>query len=129
MASIATEASTARCITDASTLNDIDDEDLPFLRSVVRPDEFLDIGLKVFYTEGEQAKVSTRTLNKHFVSHYGCLPVICAMLWETQRTTIPHARVQLFLMAFHHLKVSPTEMQAEDLPKMGEVFSEEDPTS
>jgi hypothetical protein len=75
-------------------------------------------------------------MNKHFVSHYGCLPVVCAMLWETQRTTIPHARgknsklePKLFLMAFHHLKVYPTEMQTEDLPKMGEVFSEEDPTS
>jgi hypothetical protein len=58
------------------------------------------------------------------------------MLWETQRTTIPHARVKniklepkFFLMAFHHLKVYPTEMQAEDIPKMDEVFSEEDPTS
>jgi hypothetical protein len=46
MASIATEASTTRFITDASKLDDIDDEDLPFLLSVVTPDEFLDMGWK-----------------------------------------------------------------------------------
>jgi hypothetical protein len=114
------KSSTADLITEATELSS-DGEDLLLVRSVVTADEFLDMGLEVFFQEGKNDKVSLTTKNECFVAHYRCLPVVCAMLWEDLQTTqVPRARVKgsnlqpkLLLMTLHHLKVYPTEKQAE----------------
>lgn len=80
----------------------------------------MEMGLGNFF-EASQLKVAIKTNIERFVAHFGCLPVNCAMIWEDlQRTKTTRARVKRrkaipmhFLMMLHHLKVYPTELQAE----------------
>lgn len=103
-----------------STYLSSEDEAGHSVRSILTADEFMDLGLSVFFQE-DKRNVSAKTNVDRFNSYYGCLPILCAMLWEDlQRTNTRRARVKqsklvpkYFLMALHHLKVYPTEMQAE----------------
>jgi hypothetical protein len=82
--------------------------------------EFLEIGLKVFFTE-ERIKTfrSYKSQVDNFKEYFGCTPLIAAKLWEDlQRTSIPEAKLdpdhlepKHFLMALHHLQKYPTDKE------------------
>jgi hypothetical protein len=105
----------------ASSLEESSDDSLERIHSVLTADEFLQLGLRKFFEEKQLTRVSAQANNDRFVAHFGCLPRVLAMIWEDlQRTTVPHAKVkkrklnaEMFLAAFHHSKVYPTELQAE----------------
>jgi hypothetical protein len=89
--------------------------------SIVTADELVELGLGIFFDVEQQRIVKKSTNLDRFVAHYGCLPLMCAILWEDlQNTQVPRARVKrsnavprYFLMSLHHLKVYPTELQGE----------------
>jgi hypothetical protein len=88
------------------------------------PDEFLKIGLRlVGYTKRRIRRSKKRSNVERFLGHFGSIPCICASIWEDLQTTqveearVPKERlnVQHFLMAMHHLKRYPTEVEREAL--------------
>jgi DDE superfamily endonuclease len=96
------------------------------VRSVLTAAEFLELGISVWYTKGRLRCLRTKKSKiGRFKSYYGCLPSICAQLWEDlQRTKVEQARLdkdddpdyinpKYFLMALHTLKKYPTDYERE----------------
>lgn len=95
------------------------------VNSVVTADEFLQMGLSIWYTPGR-----LRTLRKkmtkiaRFKVYYGLRPNLCATIWEDlQRTDVQEAKIdgnnpdylnpKYFLMALNTLKRYPTDTERE----------------
>ncbi|MEL7338863.1 MAG: transposase family protein [Bacteroidota bacterium] len=96
--------------TDSSSDHDI-------VLSLLTTDEFLELGLSVWYTDDRVATFNYERRVKSFVDFYGCKPKLVATLWEDlQRTDVNEARLaenrlvpKNFLMALHTLKKYPTD--------------------
>ena len=97
-----------------------DDVDAYGVKSILTADEFLELGLSVWYTpERIQSTLRSKaTKLDRFNDYYGCRPLVVATLWEDlQRTKIEEARLddadelnpKHFLMALHTLKCYPTD--------------------
>jgi hypothetical protein len=91
---------------------------------ILTADEFLKIGLQLVGYKKRRIRRAKKRLNaERFLGHYGSIPCICAMIWEDLQTTeveeapIPaeHLKVEYFLMAMHHLKRYPTEVEREGM--------------
>jgi hypothetical protein len=94
------------------------------LTSILTADEFLKIGLQlVGYKKRRIRRAKKRSNVERFLGHYGSIPCIYAMIWEVLQTTevkearVPaeHLKVEYFLMAMHHLKRYPTEVEQEGI--------------
>jgi hypothetical protein len=86
--------------------------------------ELLKIGLiLVGFRSCRIRRAKTTTNMKQFKSFFGSSPGVVAMIWEDlQKTRINEARVppqdrkiKYFLMAIHHLKRYPTEIEREGM--------------
>ena len=79
--------------------------------------------LLVNYTRQRIKRAKTKRNNERFAGHYGASPAIVAKIWEDLQTTaIEGARVHPndldiddFLMAMHHLKRYPTDLEREPI--------------
>ena len=99
---------TAATVSTGSTNEDTDDQEP--VASVVTANEFLELGLNKFFDGDQLRNVKKKDNLDRFVAQYGCLPRVCAMLWEDlQRTRVPRARLKRsktisdhFLMTLHH---------------------------
>ena len=85
-------------------------------------DEILEIGLLLLKYAPKRIRRAKRTTNKHrFKVHFGVPPDVAALVFSDLQTTTtfdallpPSSRnVNHFLMALHHLKIYPTEIQRE----------------
>jgi hypothetical protein len=101
-----------------------DDDDNHGVTSILTPSELLKIGLNlVGFTRRRIRRAKTTTNMKRFKSFFGSSPGVIAMIWEDlQKTRINEARVppqdrkiKYFLMAMHHLKRYPTEIEREGM--------------
>ena len=101
-----------------------DDDVEPAVQSVLTANEFLELGLSVWYTPGRLRTLRTRKSRiARFKEYYGCRPSLCAELWEDlQCTKVAEARLdndpdhlnpRHFLMALHTLKRYPTDNERE----------------
>ena len=91
---------------------------------VITADEMLKKGLLLVNYSNRRIQRAKRKRNiERFVGHFGSEPVVLAQIFEDlQRTDIPEARVppedarlDRFLMAMHHLKRYPTELEREPI--------------
>ena len=91
------------------------------VKVIVSPNEFMRIGLQVFYKE-RRIKCAKKSTNvKRFCKHFGVTPIIAAHVWEDlQTTSVAEAMVPLeklkpkyFLMALNHLCKYPMEDEQE----------------
>lgn len=91
---------------------------------IYTPKEFLEHGLKlVGFSKKRIKRAKPKRNNTRFKGFFGVKPYVAAKVWEDIQTTdIPEAKVnedQLdrdhFLMALHHLKRYPTELEREPL--------------
>ena len=80
------------------------------------------IGLKLMgYTTRRIRRAKKKFNLDRFGGHFGCSPQVCATIWEDlQATAVEAARVEAkdlsvkhFLMALHHLKRYPTQIERE----------------
>jgi hypothetical protein len=101
-----------------------DDDDNHGVTSILTPSELLKIGLNlVGFTRRRIRRAKTTTNMKRFKSFFGSSPAVIAMIWEDlQKTRINEARVppqdrkiKYILMAMHHLKCYPTEIEREGM--------------
>jgi hypothetical protein len=85
-------------------------------------EEILLSGLRLIgFTEGRISRAKPTTNIERFKAHFGSIPTVVALLWQDlQVTEIKKARVppskrnfSHFLMALHHLKRYPTELERE----------------
>lgn len=108
---------------------DDNDDDLTRVPSIVMPNEFLALGLSVFY-RATRIRRSSKIMNvARFKKCFGIKPVACSTVWEDLQTTtnddldnwgtplLPvkgnKLQPRYFLMALHHLKRYPTEVERE----------------
>lgn len=122
---IATSTADTSCtgsINDVSSFCPSSGDESERIHSVITVDEFLEMGLAIHFNNPKRLEKRSRASKlESFVSYYGCSPLICASLWELLQTTkTPRAKVskknakpRYFLMTLHHLRVYPTEKQAE----------------
>jgi hypothetical protein len=91
---------------------------------VYTPDEILRKGLRLVNYSKKRIRRAKKVRNiERFKGHYGSEPVVVAQIFEDlQRTDIPEAylppsdaKINLFLMAMHHLKRYPTELEREPI--------------
>ena len=91
---------------------------------IYTPDEVLHIGLKwVGFTSHRIERASAATNIYRFRAHFGADPKVVAVIFEEFQTTdyadarVPSgsANIKHFLMALHHLKVYPREVEREAL--------------
>jgi len=91
---------------------------------VYTPDEILQKGLRLLNYSRRRIRRAKKARNiERFKGHYGSEPVVVAQIFEDlQRTDIPeaylppsNARLDRFLMAMHHLKRYPTELEREPI--------------
>lgn len=105
---------------------DEDEEDHSDIGSVMvlTADEIMKHGLKlVKYTRRRIKRAKTIRNIERFKGHFGSQPVVVAQIWEDLQTTqvvearVPPVDLHLdhFLMAMHHLKRYPTELEREPL--------------
>jgi hypothetical protein len=103
---------------DVSTDDDEDDEEL----LVYTANKILKIGLLlVGFRRRRIRRAKKKTNVERFRGHFGSNPNVCAQIFEDLQTTnVEEARVppvsrnvQYFLMAMHHLKRYPTEVERE----------------
>ena len=89
---------------------------------VFAPSEFMDVGLRlVNYTTRRIKRAKTKRNIERFIGHFGASPATVAKIWEDlQTTSIDEARVppsmlnmDHYLMALHHLKRYPTDLERE----------------
>jgi hypothetical protein len=71
---------TAPTISTGIANEDTDDEEP--VESIVTADEFLELGLGIFFDVEQLRNVKKSTNLDRFVAHYGCVPRVCAMLWK-----------------------------------------------
>jgi hypothetical protein len=106
-----------------------EDNDEIEVASIVMPDEFLLTGLSVFYSGNQLGRSSKATNIDRFKKLFGVKPFVCSTIWEDLQThsnpgldnrgtpLLPVVGRKLnpkhFLMALHHLKRYPTEMERE----------------
>jgi hypothetical protein len=106
-----------------------EDDDLSRVTSIVMPSEFMEMGLAVFYKPHRILQSSKATNIERFKKHFGVKPFVCSTIWEDLQTSTspdldnqgtPLLPVQgnklkprHFLMALHHLKRYPTELERE----------------
>jgi hypothetical protein len=106
---------------DDATISSGENEDDIGLRYIMTIDELMMIGLPIFYDQRRIQRASNATNAKRFSNIFGSSAKICIIIWEDLQTTIiPEARVddnklnpKHFLMAMHHLKRYPTELERE----------------
>ncbi|KAG7342239.1 DDE superfamily endonuclease [Nitzschia inconspicua] len=103
----------------------VDGADRPPTKSVVTANEFLDLGISVWYTQGRKRTLrSKKSKIGRFKDYYGVSPLLCASMWEDlQRTNIAEANIddgskehlnpKHFLMALNTLKRYPTDNERE----------------
>ena len=103
---------------------DFDDEESQDVSTIYTADEIMKIGLKRVNYKRKRIKRARRKRNvRRFVGHFGVPPTVAAQVWEDlQTTTTPEAFVEAanrnidhFLMALHHLKKYPTELEREPI--------------
>jgi len=91
---------------------------------VFTPDEILNKGLRLVNYSPRRIRRAKRKRNiERFKGHFGSEPVVLAQIWEDlQRTDVAEARLppgdaklDRFLMAMHHLKRYPTELEREPI--------------
>jgi hypothetical protein len=108
----------------ADNASDDDDNDVYRDNIVYTTSEIRKIGLRlVGYKKRWIKRASTKTNIQQFQGHFGSNPNVCAQIWEDLQTAeVEDARVpsesrqiKYFLMAMHHLKGYPTELEHEAL--------------
>jgi hypothetical protein len=94
------------------------------LTSILTADEILKTGLKlVGYKKGRIGRAKKTANVDRFVGHFGSIPCVCASICEDLQTTnvkearvpVKHLHFEYFLMAMHHLKRYPTEVEREGI--------------
>lgn len=107
------------------------------VKSPVTAEEFLDLGLSVWYTDGRLRTFRTKKSKiGRFKEYYGMRPSLCATLWEDlQRTNTLEAKIddahlnpKHFLMALNTLKVSLHEYPRFSVPCCLTIFPQRYPT-
>ena len=101
---------------------DAGEEKVPEGIEIFTIEEVLNFGLTLIgYKQRKIERAKDATNRTRFKSHYGASPTVAAIIYsDLQVTTIEDAFVpsskrslKFFLMALHHLKVYPTEIQRE----------------
>ena len=89
---------------------------------VYTADEVLRAGLVVLkYTSKRIKRAKRKTNIERFKHHFGCPPLVAALIWEDLQTTAvpeaylppPKAKLQHFLMALYQLRKYPKELDRE----------------
>ena len=110
------------------------DEVLDDVMSIISPTEMLKIGLDlVGFTERRIEQAYIVTNGDRFVSFFGASAAVCAQIWEDLQVTgieeafiLPNdGDVKYFLMALHHLKKYPTEVEREALFDVSAMWGRE----
>jgi len=103
---------------------DFDDEESQDASTMCTADGIMKIGLKRVNYKRKRIKRARRKRNVcPFVGHFGVPSTVAAQVWEDLQTaTTPEAFVEAdnrnidhFLMALHHLKKYPTELEREPI--------------
>jgi hypothetical protein len=99
-----------------------DDDSVAVIESAVTANEFLELGLGVWYTASKLRTFRTQKSKVgRFIDYYGVRPSLCASIWEDlQCTKVAEAKLdenhlnpKHFLMALHTLKRYPTDNERE----------------
>ena len=101
-----------------------DDDGEVLVVDIKTPREILTIGLRlVNYTWRRIRRAKAKTNINRFKGHFGTTPVVCAQVYEDlQRNRDPEVKIEPkdlclshLLMALHHLKRYPTELEREPI--------------
>jgi len=110
--------------TSGSNLGDSDCDDSGVVPNFVvyTADQITVLGLRLVNFTVKRIKKSKRKTNvDRFKAHFGCTPVVAALIWEDLQTTEVEkaflspdvANLDHFLMAMHHLRKYPKEYERE----------------
>jgi len=111
-------------MSDEEVSSGSDDDEVNPALVVLTVEEILRKGLLlVNYSRKRIRKAKKKRNLERFRGHYGSDPIVIAQIWEDlQRTLIPEAhlppddaKLDRFLMAMHHLKRYPTDLEREPI--------------
>ena len=104
--------------------SDEENQNNHLVTQIFTANELMIIGLKLVKYTTQRIKQAKRKTNvERFVGHYGSTPEVCAAIFEDlQKANVLEARIPAskinvndFLMALHHLKRYPTELEREPI--------------
>jgi hypothetical protein len=114
--------------------DDFDDDETIADAKIYTTDELLLLGLRlVGCTERRIGRAKTTTNIERFKSHFGSTPTVCLLIWEDLQTTenpkafVPAKKrnINHLLMALHHLKCYPTEIEREAMFDISPQYARE----
>jgi hypothetical protein len=110
------------------------DDDNQGVTSILTPKEITKIGLKLVGFKRQQSQRARRKTNvERFKGFFRASPAVYAEIWEDlQKTNVKEAqvppqdrKVKHFLMAMHHLKRYPTELELEGMFDISRMWGQD----